>query len=69
LNAGTKYALVLAADNTTLEFTGAPILRASLGTMYDGTPAYGTSALSFPIPATLPAWTAAYATSSLALRA
>jgi hypothetical protein len=71
LAAGTRYGLVFAANNTTLQLfgnygAGTPI---GVSTMYDGVIGCGVVATSFPIPATLGAWAGTGRTPFLALRA
>lgn len=69
LAAGTRYGLVIAADNTTFAIRATAAFTTGMGTLYDGTLAYGLSASAFPIPATLPAWTEALNAPALTLRA
>lgn len=69
LVAGTRYALCIAADNTTFAIRASAAFITGMGTLYDGTLAYGYSASAFPIPATLPAWTEALQGPALTLRA
>lgn len=68
LTAGVRYAMVFAANNTTLTFRSLPnILGQSI--LYDGTIAFGRCAASFPIPATLPVWAETTVGFGAALRA
>lgn len=69
LVAGTRYGLVFAADNTTLKLAGCPVLTPGMATLYDGVIGAGTSAASYPVGATLAAWTAATVFPGLAVRA
>lgn len=69
LAAGTKYALAIAADNTTFAIRASATFTTGMGTLYDGSLAYGLSASAFPIPATVPAWTEALNAPALTLRA
>lgn len=69
LNAGTTYGMVFAADNTTLKLAGCPVLVTGMGTLYDGVIGIGTVSASFPIPATLSAWSAAVNFPGMAIRA
>jgi hypothetical protein len=69
LTAGTRYGLVIASSSATFAIQTSPTLPTGASTLYDGVIAAGRVAASFPIPATLGAWSEWTRMPALALRA
>lgn len=69
LTAGVRYGLVIASSSATFAMQTSAALPAGASTFYDGTIGAGRVASSFPIPATLGAWSEWTRLPALALRA